>query len=74
VTFLRASYGDALAVEMEGHGVMQAAHQRNVDALVVRGISDLLDGKAESDRTGWQPRARGRGGSDGAATAQVDGR
>jgi nucleoside phosphorylase len=42
---------------MEGHGVMQAAHQRNVDALVVRGISDLLDGKAESDRTGWQPRA-----------------
>jgi 5'-methylthioadenosine/S-adenosylhomocysteine nucleosidase len=57
VKFLRAHYGDALAVEMEGHGVMQAAHARNVNALVVRGISDLLDGKAESDRTGWQPRA-----------------
>jgi nucleoside phosphorylase len=56
-TFLRASYGDALAVEMEGHGVMRAAHQRHVNALVVRGISDLVDGKAASDAAGWQPRA-----------------
>lgn len=57
VRFIRAHYGDALAVEMEGHGVMQAAHQRNVEALVVRGISDLIDAKAQSDAEGWQPRA-----------------
>lgn len=57
VRFLRANYGDTLAVEMEGHGVMQAAHQRGVNALVVRGISDLVDGKAEADKQGWQPRA-----------------
>ncbi len=57
VRFIRTHYGDALAVEMEGHGVMQAAHQRNVEALVVRGISDLIDAKAQSDAEGWQPRA-----------------
>lgn len=57
VTFLRANYGDTLAVEMEGYGVMLAAQQRGTDALVVRGISDLIDGKEGTDRAGWQPRA-----------------
>lgn len=57
VRFLRENYGDTLAVEMEGHGVMRAAHQRNVNALVVRGVSDLLSGKGDADKAGWQPRA-----------------
>jgi 5'-methylthioadenosine/S-adenosylhomocysteine nucleosidase len=57
VAFLRASYRDALAVEMEGHGMMQAARERNVDALVVRGISDVIDRRADSDRTDWKLRA-----------------
>lgn len=52
--FLRDNYGDAVAVDMEGFGVLEAAHQRKVAALVVRGISDLLSDKAERDR--WLAR------------------
>ena len=52
---LRQQYGDALAVEMEGRGFARAAHARpNLRLLVVRGISDQLDQKGESDRAGWQ--------------------
>jgi nucleoside phosphorylase len=51
---LRENYGDTLAVEMEGEGFMRAAHANKVDSMVVRGISDLLDGKAEADRSGSQ--------------------
>lgn len=58
--FLRNAYGDALAVEMEGWGFLDAARaSAGVRGFVVRGISDLLDGKAKADARGAQERAAG---------------
>ena len=51
---IRESYGDTLAVEMEGEGFMRAAYTNKVDSMVVRGVSDLLDGKADADSRGSQ--------------------
>lgn len=48
--FLKANYGDALAVEMEGRGFLEAAHANpQVSTLIVRGISDMLNDKSELD-------------------------
>ncbi|NEQ67917.1 MAG: hypothetical protein F6K21_20920, partial [Symploca sp. SIO2D2] len=44
--FLRASYNDAIAVEMEGFGFLNAAFAYpDIKAIVIRGISDLIEGK-----------------------------
>lgn len=52
---LASTYGDALAVEREGHGFLQAVHLNHaVHGLVVRGIANLIDEKAAADATGWQ--------------------
>ncbi|NET60479.1 MAG: NACHT domain-containing protein [Symploca sp. SIO2E6] len=44
--FLRTSYNDVVAVEMEGFGFLSTAFANsNIKAIVIRGISDLIEGK-----------------------------
>jgi nucleoside phosphorylase len=48
--FIRANYNDAVAVEMEGFGFLQAAFAYpNIPAIVIRGISDLIKDKNADD-------------------------
>lgn len=56
--FLKENYGDTLGVEMEGQGFLAGVHiNAPVQGCVVRGISDLLDGKADADKAGSQQQA-----------------
>jgi nucleoside phosphorylase len=53
--FMRSQYSDAVAVEMEGLGFLVAtAANLEIRSLVIRGISDLVDRKTETDALGSQ--------------------
>jgi len=56
--WIRQTFNDALAIEMEGAGIAQAGHLSSTPVAIVRGISDHADGAkaTEADRT-WQPIA-----------------
>ena len=52
---IRKTYSDALALEMEGYGVLRVGYSREqVRIIVIRGISDLLGGKDAADAKGSQ--------------------
>jgi nucleoside phosphorylase len=49
------NYNDTVAVEMEGSGFYSACHaNEGLQFLIVRGISDLLENKSETDSQGYQ--------------------
>lgn len=54
---IRQYLNDAGAVEMEGWGAMNAAYQEGTSAIVVRGISDMCDGKDQESDAQYQPIA-----------------
>jgi nucleoside phosphorylase len=55
--FLRSHFNNCGAVEMEGWGVMNAAHHQNTPAIIVRGISDMCAGKDHEKDQLHQPIA-----------------
>lgn len=56
--FIRANYGDALAVEMEGHGFLLGVRMNHpTQGVVIRSISDCLSDKDEANDASWQPVA-----------------
>lgn len=55
---VRLTANRAVAVEMEGSGFLVAvSHYHNVDGIVIRGASDLIDGKSHSDKAGVRKQA-----------------
>ncbi len=57
VARIKEHASDVVAVEMEGVGFLTAARSHNAQAIVIRGISDLIEGKSEADKKGFQPVA-----------------
>jgi nucleoside phosphorylase len=44
---IATSYGDACIVEMEGYGAIYAASQEQKPAIVIRGVSDMIEKKIQ---------------------------
>jgi nucleoside phosphorylase len=60
-SLINKSYGDSIALAMEDFGFLRAAYANpDVQALVIRGISDLIEKKSETDSEGWQDVAAKR--------------
>ena len=58
---IKLHYNDTLALEMEAIGFATALQgHRLVHGLVIRGISDLCEGKSATDKQNWQPIAAER--------------
>ncbi|MBL0182508.1 MAG: 5'-methylthioadenosine/S-adenosylhomocysteine nucleosidase [Chitinophagaceae bacterium] len=56
--FIKSHISHALAVEMEGLGFLEACrHYPSIKSLIIRGISDLVDGKNIADKDGSQQYA-----------------
>lgn len=56
--FFKANFSHAIAVEMEGLGFLEACRPYPlIKSLIIRGISDIIDGKENSDEEGSQPYA-----------------
>lgn len=50
---IRSRFNDAIAIDMESVGFLRATHaNKEIMSIVIRGISDLLDGKSESEIEG----------------------
>jgi len=45
----------AVAIEMEGYGFLSACRERHVEAVIMRGISDMLDDKLQSGGSAQEP-------------------
>lgn len=54
VEIIKKHYNDTQAIEMEAYEFSLVASRCNVPYLNIRGISDLIDGKAQSDSEGHQ--------------------
>lgn len=54
---LKASYGDAHIVEMEGYGAVLAAAEVRTPGMIVRGVSDMTQKKSDEDDDIYQPIA-----------------
>lgn len=56
--YIKKNAGDALAVEMEGIGFLKACYaHENKQYILIRGISDLVDNKSQTDSAGGQELA-----------------
>src|SRR5437660_8932414 len=58
---VHSHFNDATAIEMEGFGFLTAVHlYQGIEALIIRGISDLIENKSETDKQQFQPLAANR--------------
>jgi len=52
---IRSHFNDAAALEMEGSGFLEAASlYQEIESLIIRGISDLIENKSETDKQQFQ--------------------